>query len=50
MFECHATDDDWPPTPTLRRAYYVHPCEPGSAALVETEERDFDWLLLRHGG
>jgi hypothetical protein len=45
FLECFIVDDRWPETPTLRRPYYVHPATPGSASLVEIEERDLAWAL-----
>jgi hypothetical protein len=45
FLECFIADDRWPDTAMLRRPYYVHPSDPGSASLVETKERDLGWAL-----
>lgn len=45
VLECFTVDDQWPETPRCTRHYYVHPSAPGSASLMETEERDLGWAL-----
>jgi hypothetical protein len=43
--ECFIFDDAWPAEARIRRLYYVHPKEPGSAQLVETTERVLNFAL-----
>lgn len=45
MLECFIFEDAWPMEANIHRLYYVHPKEPGSGSLVETEQRDFVFAL-----
>jgi hypothetical protein len=49
FLECVAVaSDHWPEVTTIKRLYYMGPIAPGSAASVETNERNVSWALSDH--
>jgi hypothetical protein len=45
FLESYIYEDKWPDDAKILRLYYMRPKQPGSAAMVETAERELTWAI-----